>query len=83
MNRALRRHHTARLKHKRRHDLHFAGMPLGMHVQTPARCSCWMCGNPRRFNGNSRDAKTMQELRQATAANDSEAFFRLYGLQTA
>lgn len=24
-------------------------------------CSCWMCGNPRRRMGNSKEAKTLQE----------------------
>ena len=51
MSRALRRHHLSRLKSKRRYDYCFAGVPIGQHVATPARCSCWMCGNPRRpFN---------------------------------
>lgn len=34
---------------------------------TPVRCSCWMCGNPRKYYKNSRSAKSLQELR---AAND-------------
>jgi hypothetical protein len=61
--RALRRHHVARLKKARRLDF---GVPpsdqddprrIGRHVTTPAACSCWMCGNPRRFFKD----KTVQE----------------------
>ena len=77
MTRALRRHHVKRLKNKRCRDLHFAGIPLGAHVATPARCSCWMCGNPRRFYGNSRAALTVQQLRQAAAAAQNEEDFFL------
>ena len=58
--RALRRHHLARLKKARRRDFSMnAGAVclaadkrfLGIHVTTPAQCSCWMCGNPRRHFG--------------------------------
>ena len=58
--RALRRHHLARLKKARRSDFFMtfrAESPaldkrcLGIHVRTPAPCSCWMCGNPRRHFG--------------------------------
>ncbi len=30
---------------------------LGKHVNSPASCSCWMCGNPRKHF----DEKTRQE----------------------
>jgi hypothetical protein len=58
MSRALRRHHAARLKRARRfyfgldnrNDPRRCGMVL--HTATP--CSCWMCGNPRRYAGPTR-----------------------------
>lgn len=59
MSRAIRRHHAARLKKARRfhfgrdfrHDPH----GLGLLLHTPTPCSCWMCGNPRRYVGRARD----------------------------
>lgn len=55
MSRAIRRHHAARIKRARK--FYFgrdnSGDPVGygmlLHTATP--CSCWMCGNPRRFGG--------------------------------
>ena len=53
MQRALRRHHTARLKAVRA-DRHWGrslkgdAKALGKAVNTPCSCSCWLCGNPRR-----------------------------------
>ena len=63
MKRAERRHHNERLKAKRskyRTMLDDATPKrVGMAVHTATRCSCYMCGNPRRhFN-----QKTIQELR--------------------
>lgn len=61
MARALRRHHVARLKHNRRfyhgYDLSENPGHIGQAVHTPANCSCWMCGNPRKFFGE----RTVQE----------------------
>ncbi|MBP6138957.1 MAG: hypothetical protein KBD96_01335, partial [Brachymonas sp.] len=53
MQRALRRHHTARLKAARAHwhwgrSLQGNAKALGKVVNTPCPCSCWQCGNPRR-----------------------------------
>ena len=53
--RALRRHHLDRVKKKRKHYWHgnagadprSAGLCLG----TPCLCSCWMCGNQRKYHG--------------------------------
>ena len=63
MKRAMRRHHTARLKHARGHhwglDIRQSPILLGKVVDTPTPCSCWMCGNPRRYF----NALTRQELR--------------------
>lgn len=36
---------------------------IGVRGTTPRSCSCWMCGNPRKHYGNSKHAKSMQELR--------------------
>ena len=63
LKRALRRHHYRRLKRKRKrfwYGADFAPMGprhLGMAVTTPKVCSCWMCGNPRRYFRE----KTLQE----------------------
>lgn len=64
--RSVRRHHIGRLKQNRRRDRivsNSCAKPLGQHIVTPKPCSCWMCGNPRKFYGNGKAAKTMQELR--------------------
>lgn len=70
--RALRRHHLARLKKSRRRDFSLTASEvnlaadkrfLGIHVTTPAKCSCWMCGNPRRHFG--------QVTRQEQAAREA------------
>jgi len=42
---SLRRHHAERLKAKRKANAH-AGVAA---LNTPAACSCWMCGNPRKY----------------------------------
>jgi hypothetical protein len=59
--RAERRHHERRLKAIRRH-YNNAGSRSPMHVgivlQTPCSCSCWMCGNQRKRHGMN-----MQEYR--------------------
>lgn len=74
-NRAVRRHHVARLKVKRKSYWGYgrtygAEAPVGMSpqqlgcvVQNPANCSCAMCGNPRHFGngGTSWSSLTMQE----------------------
>ena len=65
--RALRRHHRKRLKRKRAGYWYGADensgpltrRHLGIALATPAPCSCWMCGNPRRYFGE----KTVQEKR--------------------
>ncbi len=71
-SRALRRHHRLRLKAKWKstHARYFADMTIptvssnekraGIYLKTRALCSCWMCGNPRKYNGD----RTIQERRQ-------------------
>lgn len=70
MKRALRRHHVARLKKTRRwyhgRDLWADGRLIGMAVHTPQLCSCWGCGNQRRYFG-----PTIQELRYLGTRHDT------------
>ena len=63
-SRAERRHHIVRLKKSR--VRYWANQPgtwearrLGAVVQHPCICSCWMCGNPRKWAGE----RTVQERR--------------------
>lgn len=62
--RELNRHHEQRMKKKRKRDtVYHDDLPIGKHVKTPKLCSCFMCGNPRKYLGNAKDSKTIQELR--------------------
>lgn len=61
--RSVRRHHRARLRARRR--VHWGrdlsqepARNLARVIDTPTPCSCWMCGNPRRYFGE----RTRQEL---------------------
>jgi hypothetical protein len=62
-DRALRRLKFATLKLRHKNDFSIPtdkiGDPdyLSFHVKNLAKCSCWMCGNPRKFHGE----KTLQE----------------------
>lgn len=40
---------------------------LGIHANTPTPCSCGMCGNPRKYYGNSKHGQTLPER---TTANE-------------
>ena len=61
--RAYRRAQAARLKAKRRRYRNAARgeRDVGLLLHTATRCSCWMCGNPRRYWGE----RTIQEIRQS------------------
>lgn len=62
--REMNRHHRERMKNKRKDDfVYHEGFPIGKHVKTPKLCSCEFCGNPRKFFGNSKEGRTIQELR--------------------
>lgn len=62
---AQKRHHKKRLKNRRKRDMVYnEGFPLNKYVITPKLCSCWLCSSPRKFSGNSKHGKTVQELRQ-------------------
>lgn len=69
--RAYRRAQVARLKAKRRTYYNGARdeRELGRWVWTAAVCSCWMCGNPRRFIGE----RTVQERRDGQRALQDDA----------
>lgn len=59
---ALKRHHRQRIKRNRRY--HFGRDLSGkiahsQVIDTPTPCSCWMCGNERRYFKKL----TLQELR--------------------
>ncbi len=62
-SRSLRRHHEHRVK--RRVAAYYGGYArhnprhLGRIAHARQLCSCWMCGNPRRWLGES----TLQERR--------------------
>ncbi len=57
----LKRHHRERLKRYRRHYFgrKLSDKHLGIAVGTPKPCSCFVCGNPRRYFNE----KTLAELR--------------------
>jgi len=71
--RSDRIHHRERLKKARRFhwgkDLRSDPKEAGVVVDTPTKCSCWMCGNPRRHTGE----RTIQEQR-------ADVLFRRLGL---
>lgn len=60
-----RRHHKERLKNRRKNDVvYYEGCPINKHVITPKICSCIICcKSQRKYFGNSKQAKTIQELR--------------------
>lgn len=63
-SRAFRRHQMERKKTWakkaciKRHKSEFTTRQIGRLANTPKACSCWMCGNQRRIEGD-----TMQERR--------------------
>ncbi|MDO4441849.1 MAG: hypothetical protein Q4B81_06675 [Moraxella sp.] len=77
----IRHHHKLRQIKKRQQDLLYTPCwndfePMHeviktkgfkMRITTPTLCSCWLCGNPRKFYKNSKLGKTLQELK---AIND-------------
>lgn len=63
-------HHARRLKEKRKHYSKNKGIlsdrAVGTLFHSPARCSCFMCGNPRKYFGE----RTVQERRQMQKERD-------------
>lgn len=68
---AQKRYHKKRLKNKRKHDIvYHKEFSLNKHVITLKLCSCIICSSPRKFFGNSKQGKTIQELRQEEKDNE-------------
>lgn len=72
MDRALRRYHRQRVKNNRRK--YWTVFPheespkrLGIITTTPCICSCWMCGNPRKYYKNSKAGMKISEIRKMEA----------------
>ncbi|URF91793.1 hypothetical protein [Escherichia phage EC148] len=72
MDRALRRHHRQRVKNNRKK--YWTVFPheespkrLGIIITTPCICSCWMCGNPRKYYKNSKAGMKISEIRKMEA----------------
>lgn len=69
--RGNRRHHLTRLKQKRfREEMQRSharpDWALNIAVKrahTGRLCSCFLCGNPRKYYGNSKASLTLQEMR--------------------
>lgn len=73
MSKAQKRHHKKRLKNKRKRDIFYnKNTPINKHVVTPKPCSCWLCSSPRKFYGNSKQGKSIQELRQEEKDNEHQ-----------
>ena len=55
--RALRRHNQRRVKNNRKNywggSAKSSGKTEGKCSRTPCLCSCWMCGNQRKYYGAS------------------------------
>lgn len=67
-SRAQRRHYSAQSKKRAVRRLHachpearrtLCAVQVGLEAKTPTRCSCWMCGNPRKHYGNG--IRSLQE----------------------
>ncbi|WP_085552125.1 hypothetical protein [Azospirillum agricola] len=66
MKRARRRQDRARMLARAKR--YYPGQRHQRLADNLASCSCWMCGNPRRWHGEV----TMQERRQDVRDRDSE-----------
>jgi hypothetical protein len=73
-SRAIRRHHLARIKMKVAHyyggwmkSYPQSGKAIGKAARAKAPCSCWMCGNPRKFSNQ----ETLQEWRNEYGARSA------------
>lgn len=63
--RAVRRAHVKRLKKARRFwwGRELVGRELGRVIKTPTPCSCWMCGNQTRIEGDKAKYKALSQRR--------------------
>jgi hypothetical protein len=73
MSREENRHHTTRIKNKRKH--YYANWAarcvnskrvLGILANTACVCSCTMCASPRRLYKNGRNSNTASDQRKLT-----------------
>lgn len=48
-------------KHFKDNEWKSSDKAIGIHASTPTRCSCGMCGNPRKYHGNGKDGLTVDE----------------------
>jgi len=69
MNRSMRRHHKQRmkLKFRKRNKLHHywadGVKSEGIYCKTKCTCSCFMCGNPRKWGkGSNTRTLTKREI---------------------
>jgi hypothetical protein len=76
MSRSLRRHHSSRIKEKvRKYQIVRSALTymkedaesrfVGRFAKTKKTCSCFMCGNPRKFK-----LKSIKELMEEFRARD-------------
>lgn len=63
--RAVRRAHVKRLKKQRRFwwGRELTGKELGRVVETSKPCSCWMCGNQSRVEGDKAKYRALAQKR--------------------
>lgn len=75
MTRAIRRHHRERLKKNRRfwygRDLDKEPKALGIVINTPCQCSCFLCAKKRKYFG-----QTVQEKREEKKHDKSPSIYR-------
>jgi hypothetical protein len=65
MKRAIRRHHRERLKRNRKSIWGYEDktpLQLGVAVDTPKRCSCFMCGNERKYFNRKTRKECMNDI---------------------
>lgn len=68
--RAYRRTRRAAMKAKARKLYPDSGEP-GRYADHLAKCSCWMCGNPRRYKMGVTLAEHRAQMRDQAAINDA------------
>ena len=59
--RRLQRKKREAAKQFKENEWKSSGKAIGIHANTPTRCSCDMCGNPRKHHGNGKHGQTLEE----------------------
>ena len=59
--RQLQRKKREAAKQFKENEWKSSGKAIGIHANTPTRCSCDMCGNPRKHHGNGKHGLTLEE----------------------